>query len=134
MVLTVSFVLSSVIGLCCHRRQADTSTRLERQRRGVKTTRLRRPRDVPFVLTHTRVHRIPLPNVRDDRETPLLWDGTAGLMDLIWVKREAIYFCGKGWTGPLENCPSGKSVDPSIVNNGLKTKIWRAISVGKARV
>ena len=44
MVLTVSFVLSPVIGLFCHRRLADTSARLERQRRGVRTTRLRRPR------------------------------------------------------------------------------------------
>jgi hypothetical protein len=42
MVLTVSFVLSPVIGLCCHRHQRDTSRKLERQRRGVKTTRLRR--------------------------------------------------------------------------------------------
>src|SRR5260370_40766064 len=31
MVLTVSFALSPVIGLCCHRRLADTSARLERQ-------------------------------------------------------------------------------------------------------
>src|SRR5665213_1509933 len=29
MVLTVSFVLSPVIGLCCHRRLADTSARLD---------------------------------------------------------------------------------------------------------
>jgi hypothetical protein len=40
---TVSFVLSPAIGLFCHRRLADTSARLERQRRGVRTTRLRRP-------------------------------------------------------------------------------------------
>src|ERR1700722_1093654 len=39
MVLTVSFGLSPVIGLFCHRRLADTSARLERQRRGVRTTR-----------------------------------------------------------------------------------------------
>jgi hypothetical protein len=49
MVLTASFVLSPVIGLCCHRRLADTSARLERQRRGVRTTRLRRPHHTPFV-------------------------------------------------------------------------------------
>ena len=40
---TTYFVLSPVIGLFCHRRLADTSARLERQRRGVRTTRLRRP-------------------------------------------------------------------------------------------
>src|SRR3984957_13582169 len=43
MVLTVSFALSSVIGLCCHRRRWSYLHRLERQRRGVRTTRLRRP-------------------------------------------------------------------------------------------
>ena len=42
-------VLSPVIGLFCHRRLADTSARLERQRRGVRTTRLRRPHHTPFV-------------------------------------------------------------------------------------
>jgi hypothetical protein len=45
MVLTVSFVLSLVTGLPCHHRQRDAKHRrqLERQRRGVRTTRLRRP-------------------------------------------------------------------------------------------
>src|ERR1700733_528384 len=31
-------------------------------------------------------------NVRDDRETPLKWDGTAGNMEVIWVGREGKYF------------------------------------------
>jgi hypothetical protein len=44
------------------------------------------------------VHRIP-PHVRDDRETPLLRSGTAGVLGLIWGKREAEYFCAGGWTG-----------------------------------
>jgi hypothetical protein len=28
-----------------------------------------------------------------------LWDGTAGDIEVIWVKREAEYFCKWGWTG-----------------------------------
>jgi hypothetical protein len=28
-----------------------------------------------------------------------LWDGTAGDIEVIWVKREAEYFCKRGWTG-----------------------------------
>jgi hypothetical protein len=46
MVLTVSFALSPVTGLFCHRRKrnAQALSPLERQRRGVRTTRLRRPR------------------------------------------------------------------------------------------
>jgi hypothetical protein len=43
MVLTVSFVISPVIGLCCHRRQRNYFRQLERQHRAVRTTRLRRP-------------------------------------------------------------------------------------------
>jgi hypothetical protein len=42
----------------------------------------------------------PAPNVRDDRETPLCSRARdARIMDLIWAKREAKYFCGKDWTG-----------------------------------
>jgi hypothetical protein len=59
---TVSFVLSPVTGLCCHRHRADTSARLERQQRGVRTTRLRRPQ-VCAVRRHAQacVHRFPHP-------------------------------------------------------------------------
>jgi hypothetical protein len=44
------------------------------------------------------VHRIP-PRVRDDRDTPLEWGETAGVMKLIWVKHEAQYFLRRDWTG-----------------------------------
>ena len=44
-----------------------------------------------------RVHRIP-PRVRDDREPPLLWDGTVRISELIWVGSEAKYFCKRGLT------------------------------------
>jgi hypothetical protein len=104
MVLTVSFVLSPVIGLCCHRRLANTSARLERQRRGVRTTRLRRPQARALVRSAARVHRIP-PRVRDDRDTPLEWGGMARNMDLIWGKREEEYFCKRGWTQTPNHCP-----------------------------
>jgi hypothetical protein len=35
----------------------------------------------------------PVPKLRDDREAPLLWHGTAKVLGLIWVGREAEYFC-----------------------------------------
>jgi hypothetical protein len=53
-----------------------------------------------LVRSAVRVHRIPS-RVRDDRDTPLVWDGMAGVMELIWEKREGIYFCGLGWTGGI---------------------------------
>jgi hypothetical protein len=38
-----------------------------------------------------RVHRIP-PRVRDDRDTPLVWDETVADMAVIWGKTERKYF------------------------------------------
>jgi hypothetical protein len=38
-----------------------------------------------------------------------------GIMNLIWVFREAIYFSARGWTGFYDDCPSGKSVDEKPV-------------------
>jgi hypothetical protein len=109
MVLTVSFVLlCPVTGLCCHRRRRSLPRRLERLRRGVRTTRLRRPQARALVRSAVHVHRIPL-RVRDDRETPLRGRGTAWDMRLIWVGRETKNFCEGGWTGPSPDSPSGKS-------------------------
>src|SRR6266403_1066743 len=48
---------------------------------------------------HCRVHRIP-PRVRDDRDTPLEWDETSGVMELIWVRGETKYFCTRVLTKP----------------------------------
>jgi hypothetical protein len=70
MVLTVSFALSPVIGLSCHRHQWIGLHQLDA---GVEASG---PHD--FAVRETsalvsraiRVHRIP-PHVRDDRETPL---------------------------------------------------------------
>jgi hypothetical protein len=70
MVLTVSFALSPVIGLFCHRRLADTSAKLD------ASVEASGPHDFAvrklsaFVKSAARVHRIP-PRVRDDREPPL---------------------------------------------------------------
>src|SRR3954447_2386026 len=67
MVLTVSFVISSVIGLVCHRRLAFTAT-LD------ASVEASGPHDFAVRLSavrqqHHGVHRIP-PRVRDDRDTP----------------------------------------------------------------
>ena len=100
MVLTGSFVLSPVTGLGCHRHRRSLLRRLERQRRGVRTTRLRRPQVGALVSSTTCVHRIP-PYVRDDRETPLCRDGMARIMNLIWVSGEAENFLRWDWTGRI---------------------------------
>jgi hypothetical protein len=43
----------------------------------------------------------PVPNVRDDRDTPLFGERDGGGYDVIWVKDEREYFCGEGWTGSI---------------------------------
>ena len=98
MVLTVSFGLSPVIGLVCHRHLRVETQNLT-QRRGVRTTRLRRPRSAPFVSATACVHRIP-PRVRDDREPPLVGrDG--GISELIWLGHERKYFRNWDWTAQI---------------------------------
>src|SRR5580704_10565018 len=47
-----------------------------------------------------RVHRIPL-HVRDDRETPLVWDGMARYKPVIWVGWKQEYFSRDDWTGQI---------------------------------
>jgi len=71
----------------------------------------------------------PAPNVRDDRDTPLLWAGTRETVSLIWVKREAEYFCAKGWTAFRMRrffCPSGKSPECRTANICLSLVIARS--------
>jgi hypothetical protein len=41
------------------------------------------------------------PNVRDDGDTPLQWDRNDVFLNLIWVKREPIYFFERDWTGSI---------------------------------
>jgi hypothetical protein len=59
-------------------------------------------------------------NVRDDRETPLSVGRDAQSVNLLLPNREAIYFCGEGWTEMREEaviCPSGR-VSPVGVGEG----------------
>jgi hypothetical protein len=99
MVLTVSFVLSPVIGLVCHR-HPRFSRRLDA---GVEASG---PHDFAVRVSAIRQARHPrpphpTPYVRDDRETPLREGGTAMDIDLIWAKLEREYFCKQDWTGQI---------------------------------
>jgi len=83
MVLTVSFALSPVIGLSCHRRSRKSSCEnlTPASRRQDHTTSPFAL--VPFVKSAA-ASTASSTNVRDDRETPLMWDGTAAKMQVIW--------------------------------------------------
>jgi hypothetical protein len=39
-----------------------------------------------------------VPNVRDDRDTPLMRAGMAIDVEVIWVKSDPEYFSQEGWT------------------------------------
>jgi hypothetical protein len=97
MVLTVSFGLSPVIGLVCHRRLAlaaklDASVEAS----GPHDFAVREARTFVFRAASRPPH--PVPNVRDDRETPLCVGQDGALIILIWVNREQEYFFERGWT------------------------------------
>src|SRR3954469_16536573 len=71
MVLTVSFVISPVIGLSCHRRQQVTTCQLD------ASVEASGPHDFAVRVGAIRQKHQPrpphpVPNVRDDRETPLV--------------------------------------------------------------
>jgi hypothetical protein len=94
MVLTVSFALSPVIGLSCHRHQRNCFHQLD------ASVEASGPHDFAVRVSavryrHLRVHRIP-PRVRDDREPPLMWDRTAGNKPVIWVWCEGEIFFRMG--------------------------------------
>jgi hypothetical protein len=65
-------------------------------------------RDSRIRLARVRVHRIP-PNVRDDRETPLLPRRDGFEPNVIWVSEKQKYFSLGDWTGFCGRRPSGKS-------------------------
>jgi hypothetical protein len=73
MVLTVSFVLFPVIGLSCHRRRRDA----KHHRQLDIGVEISEPHDFAVCGSRSRQARAPhpshpAPNVRDDREAPLL--------------------------------------------------------------
>jgi hypothetical protein len=71
------------------RRKRDTAP--SSSRAGVRSRRSIRPAN-PSHAQRCRVHRISS-RVRDDRDTPLVWDETAGDIKLIWVRGEQENFC-----------------------------------------
>jgi hypothetical protein len=114
MVLTVSFALSPVTGLVCHRHLRNTFRKLD------TSVGASGPHDFVVRVQHFRPARIcarltpprpphPAPNVRDDRDTPLLWDGMAGVVDFESGQARSGIFLRLGMDSILLICPSGKS-------------------------
>jgi hypothetical protein len=122
MVLTVSFALSPVIGLVCHRHLADTSAKLDagveasgphdfavRERLPQKHSTALVPVPPKFLGRRISAARLappprpphPVPTSVTIAKRPSEWDGMAGNMDVIWGKGEGKYFCRHDWTGSI---------------------------------
>ena len=49
----------------------------------------------------------PVPNVRDDREAPLVRDRMRAAVLVIWPRAQAEHFWRQGWTQVLRDLPDG---------------------------
>src|SRR4051812_7342805 len=103
MVLTVSFVISPVIGLV-------VTVTLRVSAKLDASVEASGPHDFAVRVQHrssavpNSVHCIPS-RVRDDRERPSV--GRDGAIRKVFcLALEARYFCGQGWTGVLRNSPA----------------------------
>ena len=95
---TAYFALSQVTGLSCHLHLRKVSRKLERQHRGVRTTRLHRPPSSGVRLSPSSASTASRRNVRDVRTSPLIGrDAQSEITDLPDDGSEI--FCARGWTG-----------------------------------
>ena len=75
---------------------------------------------------HCCVHRIPS-RVRDDRDTPLVWDETAAVIEVIWVGAEQQNFLLWDSTAPITPNLARRAVDfftRRHSSSRRKTRIW----------
>src|SRR3954449_6702789 len=99
MVLTAYFVISPVIGLCCHRRLAFTA-KLD------ASVEASGPHDFAVRLSTVRQPCYqrpphPVPTFVTIAKRPFVWDGMAGVIVLIWVRLETECFCKGDWTAQI---------------------------------
>src|SRR4051794_21641395 len=136
MVLTVSFVISPVIGLV-------VTVALRSPAKLDASVEASGPHDFAVRVQHrssaapNSVHRIPS-RVRDDRERPLV--GRDGAIRKVFrLKREARYFCERGWTGDLRNrrgksarTPQNITTDRQGVNRRRQEYLYTLRVIGRA--
>jgi hypothetical protein len=100
MVLTVSFVLSPVIGLICHRRLADTSAKLDAsvEASGPHDFAVRLRRRSSSALSASTASRLTSVTIAI---RPSWKGGMTAVVVLIWGARETEYFGEQDWTGQI---------------------------------
>jgi hypothetical protein len=87
----------------------------------VRTHAARRARTAPGDVRPSH----PAPNVRDDREPPLLWVRDTPRKPLIWGRRKAQYFFEHDWTTQIALNPLTKSVFTRTSFSALKVRPLR---------
>jgi hypothetical protein len=119
---TAYFALSLVTGLFCHHCPRDTSRELDASVGAsgphdfaVRNRRRSSAHAIASIASRT--------NVRDDRETPLSWDGMAGDKPVIWVEWKAKCFCRGGLDVANRTEFSEKIV---VWKNRIVSPPWRA--------
>jgi hypothetical protein len=139
MVLTAYSALSLVTGLCCHHHQRDAARDITSVRCKASSLVMRgRLRQFDASVGASGPHGFavrcqrasscapsrpphPIPNVRDDREAPLLQRARNGtVIVVILARREAKCFCAGHWTRQLQNSPSGKSAGRALGDDGTR--------------
>jgi hypothetical protein len=112
MVLTVSFVLSPVTGLCCHRRYADNSAKLDASVGASGphdfAVRFSIVRPHTFMYRHRRVHRIPHPTSVTTAKRPSYERGMAWVLEVFLSAGETNYFFEEDWTTQINLNPLSK--------------------------
>jgi hypothetical protein len=99
---TAYFVLSPVIGLCCHRHPCDAKHHHELD----ASVEASGPHDFAVrkitrsSVAHPRPSH-PNPTFVTIAKRPLCVGRDANDIEVIWVKRECKYFCGPDWTGQI---------------------------------
>jgi hypothetical protein len=154
MVLTGSFVLFLVTGLFCHHHSQSARARSRtlapasgRQNHTTSPSALRlRSSCATHASTASR------PNVRDDREAPLLWERDAWMIVLIWGVGQYPSGCGRlarraicAWVHALRSGPSTTHAmsysargicgsSRANVRVGSKSAILAILTVGQSRL
>ena len=78
-----------------------------------------------FVLARHRRPPHPAAHVRDDRETPLMWDGTAKNIHLICISEKQKYFREGGWTG--------RASGPQATARRANHRSCMSVAIGRVR-
>src|SRR3954447_20955307 len=126
-VLTVSFVISPVIGLFCHRRLASAQNLTPASRRQDHTT-------LPSAFSTVR-QRCLIASIASRPASVTIasapwWDETARLGRCFASYR---YFCREGWTGDLRKMLPGPSLRAQRSNPASEPQSWIASSLRSQR-